>query len=142
MVRHPGACAVVAFTPANEVLLVRQFREAVRELLLEVPAGVFDVAGESGERCAARELLEETGYRATTMESLGWFYTSPGFTDERFELFVARAHPTDRPPEDDLELVPMPIDDCLVCVSDGRISDSKTALSLLLAKDHRILRRS
>src|SRR3989442_11107747 len=79
VVRHPGACAVVAFTPEGDVLLVRQFREAIRQELLEIPAGIFDVEGEAGADCAARELLEETGYRATTIEHVGSIYTSPGF---------------------------------------------------------------
>ena len=57
VVKHPGACAVVAVTPEGDVLLVRQFRESVRQELLEIPAGVLEV-GESGEECAARELLD------------------------------------------------------------------------------------
>jgi 8-oxo-dGTP pyrophosphatase MutT (NUDIX family) len=64
VVHHPGACAVVALTQRGEVVLVRQIREAVREALLEIPAGILDVEGEDPASCAARELLEETGFRA------------------------------------------------------------------------------
>jgi len=56
VVRHPGACAVVAFTSEGEVVLVRQFREAVRQELLEIPAGILDVEGEGGAECTGREL--------------------------------------------------------------------------------------
>ena len=58
VVHHPGACAVVATTPQGQVVLVRQTREAIRSQMLEIPAGVFDVVGEDGATCAARELVE------------------------------------------------------------------------------------
>src|SRR5207249_9526948 len=87
VVHHPGACAVVPFTAAGEVLLVRQLRESVREVLLEIPAGLLDVQGEDVAGCAARELMEETGHRAEHLTPLGVVYTSPGFTDERIALF-------------------------------------------------------
>src|SRR5262249_60093886 len=91
IVHHPGACAVVALTTAGEVVLVRQFRPAVGRALLEIPAGVMDVAGEDAATCAVRELLEETGYRPVRpLEPLGPILTTPGFTDERIELFLAR----------------------------------------------------
>ncbi|MGH2572500.1 MAG: NUDIX hydrolase [Actinomycetota bacterium] len=134
VVRHPGACAVVGLTAAGEVLLVRQMREAVGEILLEIPAGIFDQPGEDAARCAARELLEETGHRAEEVEPLGSIYTSPGFTDERIELFVARAiH--DREPEDGIELAPLGFEQALAAVREGRIKDAKTITGLMLARD-------
>jgi ADP-ribose pyrophosphatase len=131
VVKHPGACAVVAITPDGEVLLVKQFREAVREELLEVPAGIIE-EGESPEECAAREVLEETGYRATKIEPLGTIYTSPGFTDEKIELFRADAERAGQVVEDGLTVIAMPFRSALEAVSRGDIKDAKTAIALLL----------
>ncbi len=135
VVLHPGACGIVAFTPVGDVLLVRQVREAVRDELLEIPAGVIDPSGESFERCAARELLEETGHRATRIQPLASIYTSPGFTDERIELFLADAVPEGVPADSDIQVVPVPFVAALNAVLDGRIPDAKTVAALLLARD-------
>lgn len=124
----------MAFTPDGEVLLVRQFREAVRQKLLEIPAGVFDVEGEGGAECAARELLEETGYRATKLEHLGSMYTTPGFTDERIELFRAEARLAGDPSEGAIEVVAMPLPRALEAVERGDIVDAKTLVGLLLVR--------
>jgi ADP-ribose pyrophosphatase len=135
VVHHPGACGVVALTPAGEVVLVRQFREAVRQALLEIPAGIRDQDGEPPAACAARELLEETGYTATGMEPLASILTSPGFADERIELFVAEASDGPQSPatEPEVETVVMPLEDALAAVRDGTIADAKTMVALLLA---------
>jgi ADP-ribose pyrophosphatase len=136
IVHHPGACAVLALTAADKVVLVRQYREAVRESLLEIPAGVMDVQGEDGAGCAARELLEETGYRAAApLEPLGWIFTSPGFADERIELFVARDVVPSEPgprPDEDIEVVLLPLAEAARAIADGRIVDAKTIVALLL----------
>jgi ADP-ribose pyrophosphatase len=134
VVHHPGACAVVAFTPEGEVVLVRQFREAVRQELLEIPAGVFDVDGEDGAGCAARELLEETGYRAANVERLATIYTSPGFTDERIELFRADAELTGEGGEEFVEVVTLPLGRALEAIDRGDIVDAKTIAGLSLAQ--------
>jgi ADP-ribose diphosphatase len=132
VVRHPGACAVAAFTPEGEILLVRQFREAVRQELLEIPAGIFDVEGEGAAECAARELLEETGYRAMNVEHLATFFTSPGFADEKIELFRAEAEPTDQAPTEVTEVVAMPLGRVLEAIDRGDILDAKSILAVLL----------
>jgi ADP-ribose pyrophosphatase len=132
VVHHPGAAAIVAVTARAEVVLVRQVREAIRRSLLEIPAGVFDVAGEEPAACAARELTEETGYRAANVRRIGAVYTSPGFADERIELFAADAVPWGDPTEDGIQVVTMPLADAVDAVRQGRIEDSKTALALLL----------
>ncbi|TMK86990.1 MAG: NUDIX hydrolase [Actinobacteria bacterium] len=134
IVKHPGACAVVAITAEGEVLLVRQFREALRRETLEIPAGVLE-EGESGAECAARELLEETGYRAIRVEPLATIFTSPGFTDEKIELFLAEAEQVGEGTEEAVELVRMPLDQALKEVTGGAILDAKTAIALMLAKD-------
>jgi ADP-ribose pyrophosphatase len=82
--------------------------------------------------CATRELREETGYRAVSVEPLCAIHTSPGFTDERIELFVARAE-LEGHPEEGIEVVRMPIEQALAATRDRRITDAKTVVGLLLA---------
>ncbi|HMO10989.1 MAG TPA: NUDIX hydrolase, partial [Actinotalea sp.] len=81
--RHPGAVAVIALDPQDRVLLVRQYRHAVRTELWEPPAGLLDVPGEPPHRTAARELAEEADLVAGSWWRLASFYSTPGFTDER-----------------------------------------------------------
>ncbi len=137
VVRHPGACAVVAVTPDRDVILVRQFREAVRASLLEIPAGIRDVDGETGGACAARELLEETGHEVRSIAPITSILTSPGFADERIDLFGAEAsgEPVVRPVEEGVETVLMRFADAVAAAGDGRITDAKSVAALLLV-DH------
>jgi ADP-ribose pyrophosphatase len=133
VVRHAGAAAVLPVTPDGDVLLVRQFRPAIRQPLVEIPAGLLDVGEEDAAACAARELFEETGYRHASIESLGGIYTSPGFADEYIHLFWAQteAEPTAEP-EDGIELVRVPLADMVASARAGRVHDAKTALALLM----------
>lgn len=89
VVLHPGAAAVLPILPDGRILLVEQYRHAVGKRLWETPAGKLEV-GETPLACAQRELREETGHDAETWEELCAFYTSPGFTNERMTLFLAR----------------------------------------------------
>ena len=82
VVRHVGAAAVLPLTPDGDVILVRQLRPAIREALLEVPAGLLDHPDEDAAGCAARELLEETGYAHASMAHLARVFTTAGFSDE------------------------------------------------------------
>lgn len=135
IVAHPGAAAVVPFVSEDEVLLIRQYRHATGSTLLEVPAGKID-PGENPEQCAVRELQEEAGRRAGRLESLGWIWTSPGFTDERIHLFAGYELETvpARPAEDELiEPVILPLADALECVWRGELTDAKSSLALIHA---------
>jgi 8-oxo-dGDP phosphatase len=96
VVLHPGAVAVLALDETDQVLLIRQYRHPVGRLLWEIPAGLRDVAGEDPWATAQRELLEEAGYRARDWRVLADYFSSPGFTNERLRVYLAR----------DLELVP------------------------------------
>jgi 8-oxo-dGDP phosphatase len=98
VVEHPGAVAVVAMDEGGRVLLIRQYRHPVGRKLWEIPAGLRDVAGELPLETARRELLEEAGYQAADWHVLADFFSSPGITNERLRIFLAR----------DLTLVPGP----------------------------------
>jgi len=90
VVTHPGAVAVLAVDEADRVLMIRQYRHPAGYLLWEIPAGLRDVAGEPLAETARRELLEETGYRANQWHTLVDTFTSPGFSNERVRIFLAR----------------------------------------------------
>jgi ADP-ribose pyrophosphatase len=136
IVRHTGAVAVVPVKDGS-VLLVRQNRHAAGQDLLEIPAGKLDVPGEDPLECARRELLEETGYVAGVLELLGVFYASPGFTDERFHLYVATDLEESGPPPGHDEGEPIStqwlrLDGLLDAIAGGTIIDAKTALGMSL----------
>jgi len=136
VVEHPGAVAIVAVDASGHVLMVRQFRKAVERGLMEIPAGTLE-PNESPETCAARELREETGYRAGQLERLARFYSSPGFCDEELHIFLATDLEADAPqPEADeeLTLVRVPLEEALSMARDGQLPDSKSIIGLLLAE--------
>lgn len=87
---HFGACAVLPVTDDGKIILVRQYRYAAAQAMLEVPAGKIEHTGESPDICAARELEEEAAVTAGELIPLGFIYTSPGFCDERIYLYLAR----------------------------------------------------
>ena len=135
VVKHGGAVAIVPLTAEGEVLLVRQFRYATGDWLLEVPAGKLD-SGEDPRVAAVRELEEETGFRAGSVEDLGWVWTTPGFSNEKIWLYLARElEPSRQALEDDevLTVERTPLGDALEQALDGRLHDSKSVACLLRA---------
>ncbi len=135
VVRHPGATAIVAVTDEGEVLLVRQFRYATGEWLLEIPAGKLG-RGEPPEACALRELEEETGHRAERLEPLGWIWTTPGFTDEKIWLYRATglAATSQRLQADEvLSVVRLPLAEAVEKARSGEIRDAKSVCALFRA---------
>ncbi len=139
LVRHPGAAAVVPFLDEDRILMIRQYRFATGGELLEIPAGKLD-PGEAPESCAARELLEETGYRAGRLEKLGAIWTSPGFTNEVIHLYSAfdlEAAEQQLEPDEIIELVPMPLTQALDTLRRSAIFDAKSMTALLLAAARR-----
>jgi len=134
VVREHDAAAVLPVTPAGDVLLVRQFRPPIRQLLTEIPAGKLDVDGEDAATCAARELFEETGFRHETIEFLGGYYSSAGSSNEYVHLFLARTRAdAEGDPEAGIEVVREPFDRILAVARGGKIRDAKTAMAVLLA---------
>ena len=90
VVVHPGAVGIVALDDRDRVLMIRQYRHPVGRMLWEVPAGLRDVEGEPVSVTAERELLEEAGYRARDWHVLVDYFSSPGITNERLRVFLAR----------------------------------------------------
>jgi ADP-ribose diphosphatase len=132
IVEHPGAVAIVAVDDAGKVALVRQRREAVREHLLELPAGTLE-EGESPLESARRELEEETGLTGGTWRKLGGFYTTPGFCRERMHVFAAEGvQAGDAKPEEDEELELVHWDVREIGERIGELEDAKTIAGLLL----------
>lgn len=134
VVHHPGAVLVVPRLDDGRLVLIGNQRVAVGERLLELPAGALG-RGEDPAVAARRELEEETGYAAGRMEPLGEFYTSPGFCDELMRAFVAdRLSPVARrlEPGEDIELHPVPAEEALAMIDDGRIRDGKSIAALLM----------
>jgi ADP-ribose pyrophosphatase len=114
----------------------------MREELLELPAGKLD-GGEDPRKCAARELAEETGWRAGEIHELGAFFTTPGFTDEVLHAFAATglepAPDVEADPDEAIEIVTMTVEEALEACRDGRIRDGKTLATFLLAQLHRYI---
>jgi ADP-ribose pyrophosphatase len=141
LIRHSGAAAVlpVLGDPAGPdplILLIRQYRYAAGGYMLEVPAGRPDGPGEEWEACARRELEEETGLIAGSIEFMTTIHTTPGFTDEQIRLFLATGCTTGSEKKDDdefIEPVTLPISEALEKVRSGEITDAKTICTLLFA---------
>jgi ADP-ribose pyrophosphatase len=141
MIRHPGAAVALPIEVDEDgvthALLVRQYRYAADGWLLEVPGGKLD-GPEDPEVCARREIIEEIGMETGELIALGSILTTPGFTDERIWLFIARdLKPVQAGPslEDDevLEVKRIPMSEAITMAADGTITDAKTVASLLRA---------
>jgi ADP-ribose pyrophosphatase len=141
VVHHPGAVAVVpVLDDGRTVVLVRQYRSALDALVLELPAGKCDVDGEAPEVTAARELEEEVGCRAGAMERLGVIHNSPGFSDERVVIFLAERLEQGTASPHGIEEQHMAVEHVSLeraeqLIADGHITDAKTVVGLLLARD-------
>ncbi|HUK69670.1 MAG TPA: NUDIX hydrolase [Streptosporangiaceae bacterium] len=142
VVRHPGAVAVVAIDGGERVLMVRQYRHPVSRLLWELPAGLRDVDGEPPLATAKRELLEETGYRASGWLTLVDFFTSPGMSNERIRIFLARG-PTEVPMADrdfaprheeaSMQVAWVPLEDAVRGIFAGHLHNPTAVVGILSA---------
>ncbi len=141
-VLHPGSVAVLALDDQDRVLMLRQYRHPVRRLLWELPAGLRDVEDEPLHVTAARELAEEAGYRATTWHTLVDAFTSPGMTEERTRIFLARDLApipegeldfVRRHEEFDMPVVWIPLSDAVRRALAGMIHNSQAVAGILAA---------
>jgi 8-oxo-dGTP pyrophosphatase MutT (NUDIX family) len=133
VVEHPGAVAILPVTEAGKLILVRQFRYAVGKSLLEVPAGTRE-PGEPDEKTARRELHEEVGLEAESIELLARFFISPGWCNEELVAFRAtglREIGAQPEQDEDLEIVEVDPADVPALIASGEIGDAKTITSIL-----------
>jgi ADP-ribose pyrophosphatase len=136
MVHHPGGAAALPLFDDGSTILVRQYRYPLRRMSLEIPAGRME-PGQSALETAARELEEETGYRALNFSLISAFYPTPGFCQEKLFVYLA----TDLTPtrqnldvDEDIELVRMSVAEAVNMVQVGEIDDAKTIIALLHAE--------
>ncbi len=133
IVEYAGAVAIVPLNEKGELLLVRQYRYAVKKALLEIPAGKIE-PGEDPAECAKRELLEETGYEAKELNKVIRFYSTPGFTNEEIHVFLATGLTLKKQNLDDDEFIDVqtiPYDTALEMIRTGEICDAKSVAGIL-----------
>ena len=135
IIEHAGCVAIVPLDADEKVILVRQYRKAAEQLMLEIPAGCIE-SGEQPIDCAKRELAEETKFSAKNWKQIGYFFTSPGFCTEVMYLFLATGlmpDALDADYDENIELVYVPITDVYGLISSGEIRDAKSIAGLLMA---------
>jgi ADP-ribose pyrophosphatase len=133
VVEHPGGVAVFAVDDEERVVMVRQFRYPMGEVLLELPAGKLE-PGEDPRACALRELEEETGVVPEELWSMGCSYSSPGIFTERIHLYVARGLRQGVARPDDGEFLTVeriPLRELLEMIEDNRLPDGKSMVGIL-----------
>lgn len=136
IVRHPGACVIVPLLADGRVCLIRNWRVAVNETLIELPAGTLEPP-EPPQVTAERELIEETGYRAKKIEFLHAFFLSPGILDEKMHLYLATeltAGEPEREEGEEIENWLVPLDEAVAMIFRGEIKDAKSIVGLLWAE--------
>ncbi len=135
-VDHPGAVGIVPLLEDKSVIMVRQYRNTVDGEILEIPAGKLDM-NESPEACAIRELAEETGMKPGELIKIAEFYNSPGYSNEKFYLFLARGlEPEKGMSEDDefLKIETHYLDALVKMIFSGELSDAKSIIGITLTK--------
>ncbi|WP_436859956.1 NUDIX hydrolase [Staphylococcus caeli] len=132
LVYHNGAVAVCALTPEQKVILVKQFRKPAEKPLLEIPAGKLE-KGEARESAAKRELEEETGYIAENLELITEMYGSPGFSNEKITIYLAKDLKEGQMQLDDdefLEVSLYSLSEIETMIRNHELEDAKTIIAL------------
>ena len=136
IVEHPGAVAIVALDDRQRVVLVKQYRHAVRAMTIEIPAGTME-PNEDPLEAAQRELREETGFTADRFAPIGSIHPAPGWSTEHIHLYLATGltpGPTATEPDESIELLRVPLPDAVDMIRSGSIDDGKSISALLLAQ--------
>jgi len=140
VVVHPGAVVVLPVMDDGRVLMIRNHRYSVHQVLIELPAGTLE-KGEDPMNCAGRELLEETGYLAGKLQRIGAFYSSPGILSEKLYAFAAyhlEKKSAALEEDEEIEIMPVLFDDALKMIDTAEIMDAKTIATLLMyERSHR-----
>jgi len=139
VVRHNGSIVVLAVDESKnpndpDIILIRQYRHAVGQFLLELPAGRIE-PGEAPLAAAKREMIEETGFSAKRWVMLSKYFASPGFLAEFMQIYLARdlREGVSRPEEDEhIEIVRTPLSEAMAMVAANKIHDGKTLIGLSL----------
>ncbi|MDN6293237.1 MAG: NUDIX hydrolase [Alkalibacterium sp.] len=139
IVRHDGAAAVLPFTNDDKLVLVKQYRKAIDQLSIEIPAGLKDESDENSMETAKRELEEETGYNAKSWKFVTSFYSTPGFTDEFLEIYEATdlfqiEDPLSPDEDENIEVIKATYDEAWDYYNKGLLRDSKTVFALFYWK--------
>lgn len=138
IVEHPGSVAIIPITDDGEIILVKQYRKAVENSLLEIPAGKLEI-NEEPKETAIRELKEETGIIAENLEYICEFYTSPGFSNEKIYLFIATGLLKGTPNLDDgeyIEITKVQLEELANMIKKGEVLDSKTIIGTYMAIEY------
>lgn len=126
---HPSGAVAILPIQGNRCKLLRQYRYAIDQYIIEAPAGTME-PGEEPLATAGRELIEETGFAAETIVPKGFIYTTPGFTDEKIFLFEARglspSHEYEKDEDEVIDVIDVATADLPDMIRDGRIVDGKT----------------
>lgn len=136
LIFHKGAVCVLAVTPEDKIVLVRQFRKAIERVIYEIPAGRLEVGEEDALQAAAlRELEEETGYTTDKLTLLSDFYSAIGFCNERLRLYLAEnlvkvENPRPQDEDEVIELYEVTLEQALDLVARGEICDAKTIMAI------------
>ena len=136
IIKHLGAVCVIPITNEGEVVLERQYRYAVGEVLVEIPAGKLDYPGEDMTEAVLRELREETGAVPTELTYLGIYYGSPAIMGEKIGMFMARGlsfGETELDSDEFIEVFKMPLAEAVDAVMRGEIPDGKTQCAIMRA---------
>lgn len=136
VVYHPGAIIVIPMLDDQHIVFVKQYRHAIRDTIIELPAGTIENK-EEPLACAKRELIEETGYSAVDWHNLGEIYPAPGFCSELQYVYLAKNLSTAFLEKDDdeiIEVVVLSKNDALQMIKSGEIKDAKTIASLCRAQ--------
>lgn len=139
LIRHIGAVCVIPVTDDGLVVMERQYRYPMDEVLLEIPAGKLDSRQESHEAAARRELQEETGYTARELIPLGKFYPACAYSDETIWMYLAKGlepGPEHRDDDEFLDVALIPLAQLVRQVLAGEIPDAKTQIAILKAAVH------
>jgi ADP-ribose pyrophosphatase len=138
IVVHIGSVIILPVDAKGQLLFVRQYRHAAGSELLELPAGTLD-PGETPENCALREVREETGMAAGTLEHVGGFFLAPGYSTEYMHVYLAtdlQHDPLDADEDEFLTVVHFPLPEALAMFERGEIQDAKSIAAILLARKH------
>ena len=131
VVEHRPAVALIAVDEEGKIILVSQYRHAVDEEILEIPAGIIE-PGEAPEYTAVRELQEETGLKPAKVEYIADFWTSPGYSTELIYLYYASGFTNSKLPEDDDEYIKVKrftADEVAELIKTGKVRDGKTIMA-------------